>query len=93
MRREKLDATQAEFALMTGVSLATLRNWEQGRRVPDACCQEVRWERCFRAEERRVRGLRPARTRKAAFTVAESGNSSTKSASTRTICPPASLLV
>lgn len=33
--REKLDVTQAEFALMIGVSLATLRNWEQGRRVPD----------------------------------------------------------
>ena len=33
--REKLDVTQADFALMIGVSLATLRNWEQGRRVPD----------------------------------------------------------
>ena len=33
--REKLDASQAEFALMIGVSVATLRNWEQGRRTPD----------------------------------------------------------
>jgi len=33
--RETLEVTQAEFALMIGVSLATLRNWEQGRRVPD----------------------------------------------------------
>ena len=33
--REKLEVTQADFALMIGVSLATLRNWEQGRRVPD----------------------------------------------------------
>ena len=33
--RDRLDVTQAEFALMIGVSLATLRNWEQGRRVPD----------------------------------------------------------
>ncbi len=33
--REQLDVTQAEFAMMIGVSLATLRNWEQGRRVPD----------------------------------------------------------
>ncbi len=24
-----------EFALMIGVSVATLRNWEQGRRTPD----------------------------------------------------------
>lgn len=33
--REKLKASQAEFALMIGVSVATLRNWEQGRRRPD----------------------------------------------------------
>lgn len=33
--REKLDASQPEFALMIGVSVATLRNWEQGRRTPD----------------------------------------------------------
>ncbi len=39
--REKLDVTQAEFALMIGVSLATLRNWEQGRRVPDGPAQAL----------------------------------------------------
>ncbi|CAI4029711.1 Transcriptional regulator [Nitrospira tepida] len=33
--REKLKASQAEFALMIGVSIATLRNWEQGRRRPE----------------------------------------------------------
>jgi len=33
--REKLKASQAEFALMIGISVATLRNWEQGRRTPD----------------------------------------------------------
>jgi len=33
--RGKLKASQAEFALMIGVSVATLRNWEQGRRMPD----------------------------------------------------------
>ena len=33
--REKLKASQAEFALMIGVSVATLRNWEQGRRTPE----------------------------------------------------------
>ena len=33
--RAKLDKSQTEFALMIGVSVATLRNWEQGRRVPD----------------------------------------------------------
>jgi putative transcriptional regulator len=33
--RERLGRTQAEFAMMIGVSVATLRNWEQGRRVPE----------------------------------------------------------
>jgi len=33
--RERLALTQAEFALMIGVSVATLRNWEQGRRSPE----------------------------------------------------------
>lgn len=33
--RGKLGASQSEFALMIGVSVATLRNWEQGRRTPD----------------------------------------------------------
>jgi len=33
--RATLRASQPEFALMIGVSVATLRNWEQGRRTPD----------------------------------------------------------
>jgi putative transcriptional regulator len=33
--RAKLGASQSEFALMIGVSVSTLRNWEQGRRTPD----------------------------------------------------------
>ena len=33
--RAKLGRSQTEFALMIGVSVATLRNWEQGRRVPE----------------------------------------------------------
>jgi putative transcriptional regulator len=33
--RNKLHKSQTEFALMIGVSLATLQNWEQGRRKPD----------------------------------------------------------
>jgi putative transcriptional regulator len=32
--RKKLHKSQNEFALMLGVSVATLRNWEQGRRQP-----------------------------------------------------------
>ena len=32
--RAKLRKSQDEFAMMIGVSVATLRNWEQGRRQP-----------------------------------------------------------
>ena len=33
--RKKLDKSQSEFALMIGVSISTLQNWEQGRRHPE----------------------------------------------------------
>jgi putative transcriptional regulator len=33
--RASLGASQSEFALMIGVSVGTLQNWEQGRRIPD----------------------------------------------------------
>jgi putative transcriptional regulator len=33
--REKYNLTQEEFAAMLGISVGTLRNWEQGRRVPE----------------------------------------------------------
>jgi len=33
--RTSLGASQNEFSLMIGVSVATLQNWEQGRRTPD----------------------------------------------------------
>ena len=33
--RVKLGKSQSEFALMIGVSLGTLQNWEQGRRMPE----------------------------------------------------------
>jgi hypothetical protein len=32
--RHKLHATQSQFARMFGISVETLRNWEQGRRRP-----------------------------------------------------------
>ena len=32
--RKRLGLSQSEFALLIGVSVATLRNWEQGRRRP-----------------------------------------------------------
>ena len=33
--RARLKKSQSEFAAMIGVSVATLQNWEQGRRVPE----------------------------------------------------------
>jgi putative transcriptional regulator len=33
--RQRLGKSQAEFARMIGVSLATLQSWEQGRRRPE----------------------------------------------------------
>jgi putative transcriptional regulator len=33
--REKLNVSQTEFALMIGVKIRTLQNWEQGRRKPE----------------------------------------------------------
>lgn len=33
--RERLDVSQADFAVLIGVSTRTLQNWEQGRRRPD----------------------------------------------------------
>ncbi len=39
--RKKLDLSQSEFALMIGVSLSTLQNWEQGRRRPEGPAQAL----------------------------------------------------
>ncbi len=33
--RRDLGLSQSEFALLIGVSVATLQNWEQGRRQPE----------------------------------------------------------
>lgn len=33
--RRSLGKSQSEFALMLGVSVSTLQNWEQGRRMPE----------------------------------------------------------
>ena len=37
--RAKTGLSQTAFAKQIGVSVATLRNWEQGRRVPDGPAQ------------------------------------------------------
>ena len=39
--RDSLGQSQPEFAMMIGVSVATLRNWEQGRRIPDGPAQAL----------------------------------------------------
>ena len=33
--RDGYNLSQSEFATLLGISLATLRNWEQGRRAPE----------------------------------------------------------
>ncbi|MEE8190113.1 MAG: NadS family protein [Candidatus Scalindua sediminis] len=33
--RQRLHKSQSEFAMMIGVSISTLQNWEQGRRKPE----------------------------------------------------------
>jgi putative transcriptional regulator len=37
--RQHLGLTQEKFALLLGVSTATLRNWEQGRRKPEGAAR------------------------------------------------------
>ena len=39
--RVKLAMTQAEFAGLTKIPLATLRNWEQGRTTPDPAARAL----------------------------------------------------
>ena len=39
--RAKLGLSQSEFALLIGVSVATLQNWEQGRRHPEGPAQAL----------------------------------------------------
>jgi putative transcriptional regulator len=39
--RGRLGKSQVEFALMIGVSVATLQNWEQGRRRPEGPAQAL----------------------------------------------------
>jgi putative transcriptional regulator len=39
--RHKLGKSQSEFALMIGVSVGTLQNWEQGRRKPEGPAQAL----------------------------------------------------
>lgn len=39
--RYRLKQSQSEFALMIGVSLATLQGWEEGRHHPDGPAQAL----------------------------------------------------
>lgn len=39
--RLRLKKSQSEFALMIGVSISTLQNWEQGRRQPRGPAQAL----------------------------------------------------
>jgi len=39
--RTKLEISQAKFAALLAVDVGTLRNWEQGRRIPDGPAQAL----------------------------------------------------
>jgi putative transcriptional regulator len=39
--RKKLGLTQEEFAMRFGLSLSSLRNWEQGHRRPQGPCRTL----------------------------------------------------
>ncbi len=39
--RHRLGKSQTQFAFMIGVSVATLQNWEQGRRKPEGPAQAL----------------------------------------------------
>jgi putative transcriptional regulator len=39
--RGRMNLTQVQFANLFGISVATLRNWEQGRRIPDGPAQTL----------------------------------------------------
>ena len=39
--RDQLHVSQPEFAVMIGVSVATLRNWEQGRTAPEGAARAL----------------------------------------------------
>ena len=39
--RARLGMSQSQFALMIGVSVSTLQNWEQGRRRPEGPAQAL----------------------------------------------------
>ena len=53
--RKKLAKSQSAFALMIGVSVSTLQNWEQGRRQPEALLGPC--SRSFRKTPRQWRDL------------------------------------
>jgi len=39
--RKRLGLTQAEFSLRIGVSIDTIRNWEQGKRYPTGAARSL----------------------------------------------------
>ena len=63
--RDRLNLTQEEFAERFGLSLATLKNWEQGRRSPEESAKTLlhlieSQPKLVEREVKRVRELRTA---------------------------------
>jgi putative transcriptional regulator len=57
--REKLGLSQPQFAELIRVPVATVRNWEQGRVVPDAAAKSL-LAILYREPEAAMRALRAA---------------------------------
>lgn len=55
--RRELGLSQAEFADAFGISVATLRNWEQGRRIPRGPARLLAVIAVEEAVQRVLRGL------------------------------------
>lgn len=60
--REQFGLSQPKFAEMLGISVATLRNWEQGRRVPEGPAS-VLLEVAYRFPEQVLHVVRERRAR------------------------------
>lgn len=60
--RERFGVSQSRFAEMLGISVGTLRNWEQGRRRPEGPA-EVLLEVAYRAPETVLRVVRERQAR------------------------------
>jgi putative transcriptional regulator len=71
--RERFGLSQAKFAQLMGISVGTLRNWEQGRRDPEGPAS-VLLEVAFRRPDAIWEAVRERRRRQGERKAADSGD-------------------